>query len=101
MAAKKLDTKPDNTVENKSAGKTAIKQVYRGVVVSAKMAKTIVVRVDAMKMNAKYRKQFRVSRKFKVHDEKGEYKVGDVVRFLETRPLSKDKRWRVIDKVTV
>jgi small subunit ribosomal protein S17 len=75
--------------------------VFQGTVVSAKMAKTVVVRVDSKKVNPKYKKQYQVSRKFKVHDEKGEYKVGDVVRFIETRPLSKDKRWRVIGKVTV
>ena len=76
-------------------------RMLQGTVVSAKMAKTIVVRVDSMKMHPKYLKQYRISSKFKVHDEKGEYKVGDVVRFTETRPLSKDKRWRVLDKVTV
>ena len=79
--------------------KKSQKRVFQGTVVSAKMAKTVVVRVDSMKMNTKYLKQYRVSRKFKVHDEKGEYKVGDVVKFIETRPLSKDKRWRVLEKV--
>jgi small subunit ribosomal protein S17 len=75
-------------------------KTFQGTVVSAKMAKTIVVRVDSTRIHPKYRKQYRVSRKFKVHDEKGEYKAGDVVRFVETRPLSKDKRWRVIGKVS-
>ncbi len=79
----------------------ASKKYFQGVVVSDKMKKTIVVRVDRMKLHAKYQKQYQQSRKFKVHDEKGEYKVGDVVRFVETRPLSKDKRWRVIGKVAV
>jgi small subunit ribosomal protein S17 len=74
-------------------------RTFQGTVVSAKMAKTAVVRVDRLVMHPKYRKQYRVSRKFKVHDEKGECKVGDVVRFEETRPLSKDKRWRFIGKV--
>lgn len=77
------------------------KKYFQGVVVSDKMKKTIVVRVDRMKIHAKYLKQYQQSRKFKVHDEKGEYKVGDVVRFVETRPLSKDKKWRVIGKVAV
>lgn len=75
------------------------KRTLQGVVVSTKMQKTIVVRVDRMKLNPKYQKQFKMSSKFKVHDEKGEYKVGDVVRFEETRPMSKDKRWRVVAKV--
>jgi small subunit ribosomal protein S17 len=81
--------------------KTTQVREFQGTVVSDKMAKTIVVRVDRLKTNEKYNKQYRQSRKFKVHDEKKEYKVGDVVRFIETRPLSKDKRWRVIGKVAV
>lgn len=76
-------------------------RVYQGVVVSAKMNKTIVVRIDHMKTNEKYGKQFRASSKFHVHDEKGDFKVGDVVRFVETRPLSKTKRWRAVEKVTI
>jgi small subunit ribosomal protein S17 len=80
---------------------TTHKRLLQGVVVSNKMQKTIVVRVDRMKMNTKYQKQYKQSSKFKVHDEKGEYKVGDVVKFEETRPMSKDKRWRVVGKVTV
>jgi small subunit ribosomal protein S17 len=76
-------------------------RVYQGEVVSAKMNKTIVVRIDRMKMNEKYGKQYRTSTKFHVHDEKGEYKVGDIVRFVETRPLSKTKKWRAIEKVTL
>jgi small subunit ribosomal protein S17 len=77
------------------------KRVLQGTVVSDKMAKTIVVRVDRLKVHPKYKKQYRMSERFKVHDEKGEYKVGDVVRFAETRPLSKGKHWRVIGKVVV
>jgi len=72
---------------------------FEGTVVKAKMAKTVVVQVDRVKTHAKYKKQYRQSTTFKVHDEKQECKVGDVVRFVETRPLSKDKRWRVIAKV--
>lgn len=79
--------------------KQIAKRVFQGVVVSDKMAKTIVVQVDSIKTNAKYQKQYRQSHKFKVHDEKGEAKVGDVVRFEECRPLSRDKRWRLIGKV--
>lgn len=76
------------------------KRTLQGTVVSVKMDKTALVRVDRMKMHSKYKKQFKLSRKYKVHDEKGECKVGDVVRFEETRPLSKDKRWRLVSKVT-
>lgn len=81
--------------------KTAQKRVYQGEVVSAKMGKTIVVKIDRVKVNAKYNKQYRATSKFHVHDEKGEYKVGDIVRFIETRPLSKTKKWRAIEKVTL
>lgn len=83
------------------AVKKQAQRVFQGVVVSAKMNKTIVVRIDRMKTNEKYGKQYRMSTKFHVHDEKKEFKVGDVVRFVETRPLSKTKRWRAVGKVTV
>jgi small subunit ribosomal protein S17 len=69
-----------------------------GVVVSDKMQKTIVVKVDRVKTHPKYGKQFVVSKRYKVHDEKGEYKTGDTVVFVECRPFSKDKRWRVTGK---
>jgi len=76
-------------------------KVFQGVVASAKMKQTIVVRVDRKKVHPKYGKQYVATTKFHVHDEKGEYKEGDVVRFVETRPLSKTKRWRAVEKVTV
>ncbi len=72
---------------------------FRGVVVSDKMAKTIVVRVDRTVMHPKYRKRYIVSRRYKVHDEKGEAHVGDQVVFEECRPLSRDKRWRLVKKL--
>ena len=74
------------------------KRRFEGTVVSDKMQKTIVVRVDRVKTNAKYHLQFAASRRFKVHDEKGEFKVGDRVAFEECRPYSKDKRWKAIGK---
>lgn len=70
-----------------------------GVVVSDKMQKTVVVRIDRLKMNTKYLKQYQVSRRFKAHDEKGEYRTGDKVVIQETRPLSKGKRWTVIARI--
>lgn len=82
-----------------STPKTNQHRPYVGIVVSDKMQKTIVVRVDRMKMHPKYKKQYKQSTTFKVHDEKGEFHVGDMVSFVETRPLSKDKRWRVVTKV--
>jgi small subunit ribosomal protein S17 len=68
----------------------------RGVVVSDKMDKTVVVRVDRVRSNTKYHKQYMVSTRYKVHDEKNQAKIGDVVDFIECRPLSKTKRWRLV-----
>lgn len=69
---------------------------FKGTVVSDKMSKTIVVKVDAFKMHSKLKKRYKVSSKYKVHDEKDQFKTGDVVNFVECRPLSKDKKWRVV-----
>ena len=71
------------------------RRAFIGTVVSAAMAKTVVVRVDRMKLHPKYQKRYRVSRKFLVHDERGEAPVGSIVTFEECRPLSKTKRWRI------
>jgi len=73
----------------------------RGVVVSDAMDKTVVVRVDILKPHPKYHKMMRRSIKLHVHDEANEAKVGDTVRVVETRPLSKSKRWRVAEIVEV
>ncbi|MDP3778709.1 MAG: 30S ribosomal protein S17 [bacterium] len=71
----------------------------KGTVISNKMTKTLVVRVDTLKKHPKYQKFYRTSKKFKAHDEKGEYRVGDIVMMVETRPISKDKRWEVVELV--
>lgn len=67
-----------------------------GEVVSDKMQKTIVVKVDRTKIHPKYNKRYAVGKKYKVHDEKNEAKIGNVVEFAECRPFSKDKRWRLV-----
>lgn len=72
-----------------------ITRSFTGKVVAGKMDKTLVVRVDTVKTHAKYDKQYVQSHKFHVHDEKNEHQVGDQVSFVECRPLSKTKRWRV------
>ena len=77
------------------------RQERRGVVVSSGMDKTIVVRVDAVKAHRKYQKVVRRSTKFHAHDEENQAKVGDVVRIVETRPLSKTKNWRLAEIVEV
>ena len=66
-----------------------------GVVVSDKMDKTVVVQVDKILKHPIYKKYIRRRSKYKAHDEKNEYSVGDRVLIIESRPLSKEKRWRV------
>ena len=73
----------------------------RGVVVSDAMDKTVVVRVDILKPHPKYHKMMRRSIKLHAHDEANEAKVGDIVRVVETRPLSKTKHWRLAEIVEV
>jgi small subunit ribosomal protein S17 len=68
-----------------------------GVVTSAKMQKTIVVRVTRRVAHNLYDRYLRVSKKFYAHDEKGDAKLGDTVRIIETRPMSKLKRWRLAE----
>jgi small subunit ribosomal protein S17 len=75
------------------------RKVRTGRVVSAKMDKTVVVAVDRKRTNRLYKKAVTATTKFKVHDEKGISSEGDTVRIQETRPLSKLKRWRIIDIV--
>ena len=76
---------------------TAIKKrTLTGKVVSVKMAKTIVVLVERTKIHPKYQKRYKTSKRYKVHNDKGIFQLGDKVSFVECRPLSKDKRWRVL-----
>jgi len=76
-------------------------QERRGVVVSSAMDKTIVVKVDVITSHPKYKKVIRRSVKFHAHDEQNSANVGDVVRIVETRPLSATKRWRLAEIVEV
>ncbi|MCK5332808.1 30S ribosomal protein S17 [Candidatus Parcubacteria bacterium] len=64
-----------------------------GVVVSSKMDKTVVVEVERLKMHAKYKKRYRVGKKYKAHDEENSLSEGDKVMLIETKPISKDKKW--------
>jgi len=68
-----------------------------GMVVSDKMAKTVVVSIERRVQHPVYGKMVRRTKKLKAHDEQNEAKTGDTVRIMETRPLSKDKRWRVVE----
>ena len=71
-----------------------------GRVVSDKMDKTVVVAVDTPRRHPLYRKTIRRVVKYKAHDEKNQCQTGNVVRIVETRPLSKDKRWRIAEIIT-
>lgn len=79
--------------------RTSKRKVRVGEVVSNKMQKTIVVRVTMTTTHPEYKKVITKAKKFKVHDEKNEAKPGDRVRIMETRPISKDKRWRLLEVI--
>jgi small subunit ribosomal protein S17 len=87
------------TRTEKPATEPARRQERRGVVVSDKGDKTIVVKVDVIKSHAKYKKVVRRSVKFHAHDEQNAAGVGDTVRIVETRPISKTKHWRLAEVV--
>lgn len=73
------------------------RKVRSGVVVSDKADKTVTVQVERRMRHPLYGKGVKVTKKFHAHDENNEYKVGDEVRIMETRPMSKTKRWRVVE----
>lgn len=73
------------------------RKVRVGYVVSDKMDKTVVVRSEDWQDHPLYHKRIKHIRRFKAHDENNSCQVGDLVRIMETRPLSKDKRWRVVE----
>ncbi|MRI81035.1 30S ribosomal protein S17 [Fundicoccus ignavus] len=75
------------------------RKVYLGRVVSDKMDKTITVQVDTRKTHPKYGKRVKYSKKYKAHDELNSAKEGDIVRIMETRPLSATKRFRLLEIV--
>lgn len=81
-------------VDNQGSRKTML-----GTVTSDKMEKTITVNVETVKQHPLYRKIIKTSKKYKAHDENNEAKIGDVVKIMETRPLSKDKRWKLTEIV--
>ena len=83
------------TQENKT-----IQRKLKGIIVSDKMEKTIVVSIDHVRTHSKYKKQYTLSKKYKVHDPENKGKVGDIVEFVACRPMSKEKRWRLIKVVS-
>jgi small subunit ribosomal protein S17 len=83
--------------ESNSGGR-GVRKEREGVVISVSGSKSVVVRVEARKRHPVYSKVIRQFAKFHAHDEKSEARVGDKVRIVETRPLSRLKRWRVIER---
>ncbi len=75
------------------------RKVRMGTVSSDKMEKTVTVSVETVKQHPLYKKTIRTSKKYMAHDENNEAKTGDVVKIMETRPLSKNKRWRLVEIV--
>lgn len=75
------------------------RKLRTGKVVSDKMEKTVVVMIERLVKHPVYKRYVRRRSRFKVHDEKNECKEGDIIRFMETRPLSKEKRWRFVEFV--
>ena len=88
----------ESMTTNAAAARSA-RKVRLGVVVSDKMQKTVVVRLERRFAHPRYGKMVTRSTKVKAHDEQNDAKTGDTVRIMETRPLSKDKRWRVVEIV--
>lgn len=75
------------------------KQQLTGTIISDKMQKTVVVDVERTKEHPKYKRIYKINKKYKTHVESGEYKVGDKVVIEECRPISKDKNWVVVKKI--
>ena len=86
--------KQDNNEKRKIEKKKA--RTLKGVVFSDKMDKTVVVAVNRLKMHPKYKKRYKVTKKYKAHDERNEFHIGDKVTIIECRPMSKDKKWKVV-----
>jgi small subunit ribosomal protein S17 len=87
------------STETKTTVDRNLRKERVGIVTSDKMDKSITVVVERRVMHPKYGKFVKLSSKFMAHDEKGEANVGDTVRIMETRPISKSKRWRLVEVV--
>lgn len=70
-------------------------KILTGTIVSDKMQKTVVVQVNRFTIHPKYKKRIKISKKYKAHDETNKHKIGDVVEIIETRPMSKDKTFKI------
>ncbi len=79
--------------------RTSRRKTYKGIVTSDSMEKTITVQVDTYRAHKLYGKRYKYSKKFHAHDEKNEAKIGDTVTIMETKPISKNKRFRLVEIV--
>ncbi len=79
--------------EENNKEKKSVKKGKVGIVVSDKMDKTVVVKIDRLKMHSKYKKKYKISKKYKAHDAENEFKIGDKVEIVEVKPMSKEKKW--------
>lgn len=83
-------------MESQKVEKNKIITRKKGVVVSDKMEKTVVVAVEALKTHSKYKKKYRSTKKYKAHDAENKYKIGDKIEIVPCRPISKDKTYKVV-----
>jgi len=89
----------EKAVEKKTSSQKEKKKIVnkqKGIVVSSSGDKTLVVEVTRLVFHKKYRKQYRDTKRYKVHDEKNKHQVGQKVEFVETRPISKGKKWEIV-----
>ncbi len=86
-------------MDETSAEKKSNRKILTGRVVSDKMQKTVVIKITRRKLHPLYKKYITKSKKIKAHDERNECSIGDIVRVIESRPLSKDKNWRLLEIV--
>ena len=89
----------NNTTGAGNGAERTARKIRVGIVVSDKMQKTVVVRIDRRMPHPVYGKMVTRTKKLKAHDEENSAKLGDTVRIMETKPLSKDKRWRLVEIV--
>jgi len=87
---------PEKTIQEKAEKS---KKEFIGIVKSDKMEKTIVVSIETLKLHPLYKKYVKRAKKVKAHDEKNEAKIGDRVRVIECRPISKEKCWKLIEVI--
>ncbi|NCB20727.1 MAG: 30S ribosomal protein S17 [Clostridia bacterium] len=84
-------------LEAQKPQKEKIRKSFQGFVIGIKNDKTILVRVESVRLNRKYKKRYTVNRNYQVHDEKNSAVLGQKISFVECRPYSKTKRWRLIE----